>query len=131
MPPVRARPLSPHLEIYRWQISNTLSILHRITGVALSVGFLAFVYWLMALAGDGESYASVVHVFGSALGITALVALTFAFFYHLLNGVRHLVWDVGFGFERSERRASGWAVVIGALILTLGVWAIYWSFERG
>jgi succinate dehydrogenase / fumarate reductase cytochrome b subunit len=130
MPPVRARPLSPHLEIYRWQISNTLSILHRITGIGLSIGFLALVYWLMAVAGDGESYASATRLLSNPLGIIGLVILTFAFFYHLLNGVRHLVWDVGIGFERSERRASGWIAVIGSVLLTLGMWALLWSFQR-
>jgi len=130
MPPVRARPLSPHLEIYRWQISNTLSILHRITGVSLSIGFLALIYWLMAVAGDADSYAGAARLFANPLGIIGLVLLTFAFFYHLLNGVRHLVWDVGLGFERGERRASGWIAVIGAVALTIGVWALVWSFQR-
>ena len=128
--PVRARPLSPHLLIYRWQIGNTLSILHRFTGVLLGFGFLALAYWFVALATDSQSYRSATHLFASPLGLLALFGWTFAFFYHLLNGVRHLLWDVGRGFERSERRATGWLAVIGAAALTLGIWLLLWRFER-
>jgi succinate dehydrogenase / fumarate reductase cytochrome b subunit len=128
--PARARPLSPHLSIYRWQIGNTLSILHRLTGVFLALGFLALSFWLVALAGDSQSYRSATHLFASPLGWLALFAWTFAFFYHFLNGVRHLLWDVGRGFERAERSLSGWLAVVGATVLTLGVWLLLWHFER-
>jgi succinate dehydrogenase / fumarate reductase cytochrome b subunit len=124
--PVRARPLSPHLDVYRWQISNTLSILHRVTGVALSLGIVALVYWLMALAGGEDSYDAAMGVFTGGLGLTVLVGWAFAFFYHLLNGVRHLFWDAGYGFERSQRHASGWIAVLGALVLTIGVCVWVW-----
>jgi succinate dehydrogenase / fumarate reductase cytochrome b subunit len=128
--PVRARPLSPHLLIYRWQIGNTLSILHRFTGVFLALGFVALSFWFVALATDDRSYRSATHLFASPLGWLALLGWTFAFFYHLLNGVRHLLWDVGRGFERVERRLSGWLAVIGAVVLTLCVWVLLWHFER-
>lgn len=128
--PVRARPLSPHLLIYRWQIGNTLSILHRVTGVFLGLGFLALSFWFVALATDARSYRTATHLFASPLGWLALLGWTFAFFYHLLNGVRHLLWDVGRGFERVERSLSGWIAVIGAIVLTLCVWALLWHFER-
>ena len=128
--PVRARPLSPHLLIYRWQIGNTLSILHRLTGVFLTLGFLALSLWLVALETDAQSYRFATHVFASPLGWLALLGWTFAFFYHLLNGVRHLLWDAGRGFERVERRLSGWLAVIGAVVLTLCVWVLLWHFER-
>jgi succinate dehydrogenase / fumarate reductase cytochrome b subunit len=128
--PVRARPLSPHLQIYRWQLGNTLSILHRLTGILLGFGFLALAYWFVALASDAHSYRAATHLFASPLGLLALLGWTFAFFYHLLNGVRHLLWDTGRGFERTERHASGWLAVVGAGALTLGVWVLLWHFER-
>lgn len=124
--PVRERPLSPHLEIYQWQMGNTLSILHRLTGVFLGVGLLALVCWLIALAGSPAAYARVARWYGSPPGILVLVAWTFAFFYHLLNGVRHLFWDAGVGFERAQRRMTGWLAVGGAVVLTLFTWMLLW-----
>lgn len=119
--PVRARPLSPHLQIYQWQMGNTLSILHRMSGAVLSFGLVALSYWFIAIAGGFDSYASAMRLFVSPLGLLALFGWTFCFMYHLLNGVRHLFWDAGRGFERTARRNSGWAVVGGALVLTLVV----------
>ena len=124
--PVRARPLSPHLQVYRWQIGNTLSILHRLTGVFLSLGLVALSYWLIALAGGERSYATATHLFTSTLGLLAIFGWTFAFMYHLLNGVRHLFWDAGYGFERTARHASGWFAVIGAVVLASGVCTLIW-----
>ena len=117
MPP-RERPLSPHLQIYRWQISNTLSILHRATGAALSLGLLALVAWLIAAASGPQAYAHFAAFVDGPVGFLVLAGFGFAFFYHLLNGVRHLAWDVGRGFGKRERRASGWLVVVGACALT-------------
>ena len=124
--PVRARPLSPHLQVYRWQIGNTLSILHRLTGAALALGIVALAYWLMALAGGEESYDGAMRLYGSPVGLLALVGWTFCFMYHLLNGVRHLFWDAGYGFERRQRHTSGWIAVLGALVLTIGVCLVVW-----
>lgn len=115
------RPLSPFMN-YRWQYTNTLSILHRATGVALSVGLLLFVYWLVSAANGPEAYAKAQAVFAHPVTIVLLVGFSFAFFYHLLNGVRHLVWDAGHGFEKSKARASGYAVVIGAVAFTAILW---------
>ncbi len=110
------RPLSPHLQIYRPQLTSVLSILHRATGVALSLGTLLLVYWLIALA-----------LIGSWLGRLLLFGWTIAFFYHLANGVRHLVWDAGRGYELPVVYASGWTVVIATGVLTLASWiAGYW-----
>ena len=128
--PVRARPTAPHLQIYRWQIGNSLSILHRLTGLALSLGLLALCYWLISLAGGEKSYAAAAKVFASPLGLLGLVGWTFAFLYHLLNGVRHLFWDAGFGFERTARHASGWFAVLGSIALTACVWILIWAERR-
>ena len=124
--PVRARPLSPHLQVYRWQMGNTLSILHRITGVALALGLVALAYWLISIASGEESYEAAMRMFSSPLGLLFLIGWTFSFIYHTLNGVRHLVWDAGYGFERAARRASGWFAVGGALLLTLCICWLVW-----
>jgi succinate dehydrogenase / fumarate reductase, cytochrome b subunit len=128
--PARIRPLSPHLQIYRWQIGNSLSILHRLTGIALALGLPALTYWLNSLAAGSDSYRAAAHAFASPLGLTLLMGWSFAFFFHLLNGVRHLLWDVGLGFERGPRHATGWMAVLGAVGLTLGLWALLWHFGR-
>lgn len=124
--PVRPRPLSPHLEIYRWQIGNSLSILHRITGVGLALGLVALTYWLVSLASGEESYGMAMRLFANPVGWLFLFGWTFAFLYHLLNGVRHLLWDAGYGFERNQRHISGWVAVLGALGLTAAVAVVVW-----
>lgn len=121
--PVRSRPLSPHLQIHRWGVGNTLSILHRATGALLSLALIPLSYWLTALAGGADSYERASRIFSSALGRLVLFGFTFAFFYHLSNGVRHLCWDAGAGFEKSQNRRSGIAAVSAAVLLTLGLWA--------
>ncbi len=117
------RPLSPFM-MYRWQYTNTLSILHRVCGCALTVGLLLFVYWLVAVASGPEAYASAQAVFAHPLTRVLLVGFTFAFFYHLLNGIRHLVWDAGHGFEKPTARKSGWLVFIGGVVLTVLFWVL-------
>jgi succinate dehydrogenase / fumarate reductase, cytochrome b subunit len=126
MMPARVRPTSPHAQIYRWQIGNTLSILHRVTGAALALGLIALSYWLISLADGPNSYMSAARFFEGPIGLTVLLGWTFAFLFHLLNGIRHLFWDAGRGFERPQRHASGWAAVLGAIVLTLCVAAWIW-----
>ena len=115
------RPLSPFL-LYRWQYTMALSILHRITGCALAVGMVLLVYWLVAAAYGAEVYAQAQKVFAHPLIRAALVAFSFAFFFHLLNGARHLVWDTGHGFEKKNARISGWLAFLGAVALTAFFW---------
>jgi succinate dehydrogenase / fumarate reductase cytochrome b subunit len=124
--PARSRPTSPHLSIYRWQIGNTLSILHRLTGAALALGLVALSYWFVSLAGGPDSYAAAARLFASPFGLAVLLGWTFSFLFHLLNGVRHLFWDAGKGFERTQRHLSGWFAVLGAVALTLCVAAWVW-----
>jgi len=121
------RPLSPFLH-YRWQYTNTLSILHRVTGLLLSASFIMFVYWLAAAANGGESYAGALRCFGSPITQLVLFGSLLSFCYHLLNGVRHLFFDAGLGFDRSTARLSGRAVAIGAVLLALLAW---WLLSRG
>ena len=127
---IRARPLSPHLGIYRWQVGNSLSILHRLTGAALALGLIALCAWLVAAASGESSYLAAMRVFASPLGIAAMIVWTFAFMFHFLNGLRHLFWDVGWGFERLQRHASGWFAVFGAVALTAGAWIYTWASHR-
>lgn len=129
--PRSARPLSPHLQIYRWQYTMTLSILHRITGLALSVGLLLFVYWLVAIAGGRESYERALVVFAHPLTRLALVGFSFAFFYHLLNGIRHLVWDTGRALERGPARLTGWIAFLVAVVCTASFWLAVASRTAG
>jgi succinate dehydrogenase / fumarate reductase, cytochrome b subunit len=128
--PLRARPLSPHLQVYRWQMGNTLSILHRLTGIALALGLVALSYWLVSLAGGEESYEAAMRLFSSPLGLLFLLGWTFSFLFHLLNGIRHLFWDAGYGFERTQRHLSGWFAVLGALALTVCVFVVVWHGAR-
>ena len=113
------RPLSPHIQVYRWQITMWLSSLHRITGALLSLGAVVLAIWLIALASGPDEFGAVQQLVGSGWFKLALVAWTFCFFFHLSNGVRHLVWDVGTGFDRASIRASGWAVIVVAVAATV------------
>jgi succinate dehydrogenase / fumarate reductase cytochrome b subunit len=118
------RPLSPHLQVYRWQITMTLSILHRATGVALSAGTLLLVWWLVAAATSPEAYARVQGFVGSPIGWILLFGWTLALFYHLFAGLRHLTWDAGYGFEKREYHMTGQAVVIAAVACTVVAWIV-------
>lgn len=113
------RPLSPHIQIYRPQITSVLSILHRITGVALTFGTLLMTWWLVAAAYGPDAFATVQTFLGSIIGNLLLWGFTFALFYHLGNGIRHIAWDFGWGFELSQLRASGIAMVVFAGAMTL------------
>lgn len=108
------RPVSPHFTVYRWQVTNSLSILHRLAGLFLTVGIVFLVWWLVALASGQSAYAGAQQLFGNPWFKIPLFGWIACFFYHLANGVRHLAWDAGLGFGRARIRASGWAVVLVA-----------------
>jgi len=116
------RPLSPHLQVYKPQWTSVLSILHRISGVGLSAGTLVMVAWLVALARGPAAFAQLLDFMGHPVVVVALIGSTLALFYHLLNGIRHLIWDTGMMLELKPARASGWIVVVSALLLTALVW---------
>ena len=116
------RPLSPHLSVYRWPITMTLSILHRATGVSLSIGLIALVVWLEAIALGASSYAVLGSWMSTIVGQLLLLGWCFSFFFHLSNGVRHLFWDAGRGFEKSQANASSGMVIIATFLLTAGYW---------
>jgi len=118
------RPLSPHLQVYKPQLTSALSVLHRLTGVALGFGTLLLVWWLAAAAAGPEAFATAQGFIGSWLGLLLLFGWSVALFYHLCNGIRHLFWDAGYGFELPQAYASGWAVVIATGVLTLLAWVV-------
>lgn len=125
-PPVPVRPLSPHLQIYRPQLTSVLSIAHRFTGIALSLGSIPLVMWLGAIAMGQGTYLTVSLWFSCPLGLTMLLGWSFCFYFHLANGIRHLFWDMGRGFELKDVYRSGWMVVGISFGLTfLTFWWIY------
>jgi succinate dehydrogenase / fumarate reductase, cytochrome b subunit len=121
MTPVE-RPLSPHLQIYKPQLTSVLSFSHRACGVALGVGSIFLVWWLVAAVSGGRAFEEAQDFWGSWLGLLLLLSWTFALFFHLCNGIRHLAWDAGWGFELKETYASGWAVVAASGVLTVIAW---------
>ncbi len=118
------RPLSPHLQVYRPQLTSILSILHRATGVVLALSVLLITWWFVALAGEPASYQSVQAFFTSWFGSLLLFGWTFCSFYHLCNGIRHLCWDAGIGFEIPQVYLSGKVVLGISVVLTALVWLI-------
>jgi len=116
------RPLSPHISIYRWPVTMVTSILHRATGLAMAAGFIVLVSWLFDAASGPAMYEKFLGVMDSTIGIVLLVGWSFAFFYHLANGIRHLVWDTGRGFEKEHATASAWVVIAVSVILTAAFW---------
>lgn len=120
----RSRPLSPHLQVYRWPITMVMSIAHRITGAALYFGTLLLVYLLLSAAAGEGSYYRASAVFGSVPGLVVLFGYTWALIHHMLGGIRHFIWDTGQGMEAGTRDTLAWANLIGSIILTLIIWAV-------
>jgi succinate dehydrogenase / fumarate reductase cytochrome b subunit len=118
------RPLSPHLQVYKPQLTSVLSILHRATGIALSVGALYLATWVIYAASNPAAYALFQSFNTSILGRIVLGGWLFCAFYHLCNGIRHLFWDAGYGFELKDAYRSGWIVVTVALIATVVSWIV-------
>lgn len=130
------RPLSPHLSVYRWQVQMVTSILHRATGIALSVGLLVLAWGLLALAGGEQAWSRFTDCAGSVVGIILLVGWSWALFYHLCNGIRHLLQDAGLGYQIRQRGKlnvnqatfvrSSWLTIVFSLVLTVIAWAYIW-----
>jgi succinate dehydrogenase / fumarate reductase, cytochrome b subunit len=122
-----SRPLSPHLQVYRWPITMAMSIAHRVTGGALYVGTLLLVWLLVAAASGQSAYNSVSWVFGSFIGKLILFGYTWALFHHMLGGIRHFVWDTGRAMEPGIRETFAWANLAGSVALAIILWAIAWA----
>jgi succinate dehydrogenase / fumarate reductase cytochrome b subunit len=118
------RPMSPHLQVWRWHVTMATSILHRATGMALYVGALIAAGWFIALAAGPDAFDGYRGFLGSPIGYLILFGLSFSLFYHLGNGIRHLVWDTGKGFEIKTADMSGWAAIVFAIVATVLIWVI-------
>ncbi len=123
----RNRPLSPHLQVYRLPFDAILSISHRITGVILCFGAVLLTYWLMAATYGPEAFATAQSILGSWFGLLVLLGVVFSLWYHLANGMRHLLWDTGRGLELDQLRTSGIAVIAIAAVLTLGTFILAYA----
>ena len=118
------RPLSPHLQVYRLPLVAVLSITHRITGVALSAGTILLVLWLGSAAYGPDAFDLFSDLMGSPIGLLVLFGFSLAFYYHLCNGIRHLVWDMGKGFELPTVQRSNRLVILGTILLTALTWYV-------
>jgi len=120
-------PLSPHLQIYRWHISSLLSITHRISGIINLVALIFIFFWLLVLSFGANNYEIFLLIINSFFGKFILVGFTWSMSFHVLSGIRHLAWDLGYGFEIKNANISGIAVIILSLVLTI----IFWLLARG
>tara|TARA_B100000427_G_C15149813_1_gene438217 strand:- start:118 stop:504 length:387 start_codon:yes stop_codon:yes gene_type:complete len=120
-------PLSPHLQIYRWHISSLLSITHRISGIINFLALILIFLWLIVLSLGESNYESFLLIVNSFLGKFILIGLTWSMIFHVLSGIRHLAWDLGYGFEIKTANISGVIVIIFSLVFTI----IFWLFARG
>ena len=120
-------PLSPHLQIYRWHISSLLSITHRISGAINLLALILIFFWLIFLSLGENNYQSFLLIINSFFGKFILIGFTWSMSFHLLSGIRHLVWDLGYGFEIKTANITGMIVIIFSLALTI----IFWLFSRG
>ena len=120
-------PLSPHLQIYRWHISSLLSITHRISGVINLLALILIFFWIVVLSLGENSYELFLLIINSFFGKFVLIGFTWSMIFHLLSGIRHLAWDLGYGFEIKTANISGIVVIIFSLVLTI----VFWLFARG
>jgi succinate dehydrogenase / fumarate reductase cytochrome b subunit len=119
----RQRPLSPHLTIYRWPVTMATSIIHRVTGVGLSAGTLFLAWWLIAAASGPEAYQTFARIAASPIGEFVLFGFTWALAFHLLNGIRHLAWDMGYGFDVPTALSVSWLVIVLSVLLAVAAFA--------
>ena len=124
-----ARPLSPHLQIYRWTWTMAMSVFHRATGCVLYVGTLLLAVWLLAIASGPAAYERVAWIYGSVIGLLVLFGYTWALMHHMLGGARHLVWDTGIGFEPGTRIRMARLTLILSPILTVAIWVIAYGMR--
>lgn len=126
----RERPLSPHLQVYRPMYTMVLSISHRITGIALSVAFVVFAWWLVALAIGPEAYDRAATALGSPFGLLVIAGFVLAYWYHFCAGIRHLIWDTGRMLEKPAARRSALVVLVATVVLTLATFAAMYALAQ-
>jgi len=125
------RPLSPHLTIWRWQVTMATSIMHRATGVALCGGAIVLAWWLVCISNGPEGYDSFMVYAAMPLGLLVLFGFTWAFAFHFCNGVRHLAWDLGYGFEKHTASQTGFLVFALSFIIAIAAFALVWTGHAG
>jgi succinate dehydrogenase / fumarate reductase cytochrome b subunit len=130
-PDLTARPLSPHLTIYHWAPTMIVSITHRATGIALSVGMMVLAWWLVSISNGPEGYQGFYALAASPLGVVVLFGFTWALAFHLLQGIRHLAWDLGYGFKKETARQTALLVIGLSLAIALCVFAFVWTGHAG
>lgn|SRR5215471_78713 len=122
--PLQTRPLSPHLQIYGWTVTMAASITHRLTGVALAAGIVLVAWWLFAAASGADTYLVFVRVASHPVGLVVLFGLLWSLAFHLLNGIRHLAWDLGYGFKLSTARLTGALVYLFSVLIAAGAFVL-------
>jgi succinate dehydrogenase / fumarate reductase cytochrome b subunit len=125
------RPLSPHLTIYRWQVTMLASITHRATGLALMVGALVLAWWLVSVSNGPEGYESYMSAANTPVGLLILFGFTWSLAFHMLNGIRHLAWDLGYGFNKVTATQTGSLVYVLSLVIAVGLFAFVWTGHGG
>lgn len=130
-PPVRERPLSPFLTIYKWPVTMATSITHRATGIAISAGMVLIAWGLIALASGPELYQPFLNALANPIGLIVLFGLLWSLIYHFLNGIRHLAWDLGYGFAVPAANRSGVTVIALSILLSIGAFAYGWWAAHG
>ena len=129
--PAPVRPLSPHLTIWRWQVTMLASIMHRATGMALSLGAIVLAWWLISVSNGPEGYDSFMPYAAMPLGVVVLFGFTWAFAFHFCNGIRHLAWDLGYGFEKHTASKTGFLVFALSFLLSIAAFAMVWTGNGG
>jgi succinate dehydrogenase / fumarate reductase cytochrome b subunit len=125
------RPLSPHLTIWRWQVTMLASIIHRATGMVLSLGAVVLAWWLVSISNGPEGYDSFMAYAVTPLGLVLLFGFTWSFAFHFCNGVRHLAWDMGYGFDKHTASKTGLLVFALSFLIAIAVFAFVWSGHAG
>ncbi len=125
------RPLSPHLTIWRWQVTMLASIMHRATGMALSAGAIVLAWWLVSISNGPEGYDSFMVYAAMPLGLVVLFGFTWSFAFHFFNGIRHLAWDLGYGFDKHFATRTGFLVLALSFLIAIGVFAFVWTGHAG
>ena len=128
---LKSRPLSPHLQVYRPQLTSMMSIFHRITGAANTVGLLLFSSWLITLASDKAAYLAFTDFMAGPIGQILLIGWSFSVFYHLCNGIRHLIWDSGYLFKIKNAYRAGYVVLTVSVLMTAAMWACIYDLHTG
>ena len=130
-PAQATRPLSPHLTIYRWPVTMATSITHRATGVGLSLGAVILAWWLVSISNGPEGWQSFHALSDTPIGLLVVFGLTWSLVYHFLNGIRHLAWDLGYGFEKHLAERNSTMILVGSIVIAVAIFALAWTGHGG